>query len=172
MLGEQAMPELAALYRADMEFAADDQSAVKAFFARLAHRVLILVRGDQDAMEMARLADVARETVPAHVEPQLFTASTPLIVGAASLVGVDTFLTTAPEVERVRLNRTIIGSGDQVRNEGWLDDRADGPTQRGPLAHAQGPGTIWRGSSFVLSALNSRGRDGRSVNRYIWTWEQ
>ncbi|MFM2410171.1 MAG: hypothetical protein RL481_999 [Pseudomonadota bacterium] len=172
MLGEQAMPELAALYRADMEFAADDQSAVKAFFARLAHRVLILVRGDQDAMEMARLADVARETVPAHVEPQLFTASTPLIVGAASLVGVDTFLTTAPEVERVRLNRTIIGSGDQVRNEGWLDDRADGPTQRGPLAHTQGPGTIWRGSSFVLSALNSRGRDGRSVNRYIWTWEQ
>ncbi len=172
MLGEQAMPELAALYRADMEFAADDQGAVRAFFARLAHRVLILVRGEPDAMEMQRLADVARETVPAHVEPQLFPASTPLIVGAASLVGVDTFLTTAPEIERVRLNRTIIGSGDQIRNEGWLDDRADGPTQRGPIAQGDGPSTVWRGSPFVLSALNSRGRDGRSVNRYVWTWEQ
>jgi hypothetical protein len=72
----------------------------------------------------------------------------------------------------VRLNRTIIGSGDQVRNEGWLDDRADGPTQRAPFAKADGPHTVWRGSSFVLSALRSRARDGRSLNRYIWTWEK
>jgi phage tail-like protein len=172
MLGEQARPELAALYRADMDFAVDDQAAVRAFFAKLAHRVLILVRNGRDRSELQRLADLAAEHVPAHVEPQLFTANASLIVGAASLVGVDTFLMNEPAVERVRLNRSIIGSGDQIRNEGWLDNRADGPTQRSPRARADGPATVWRGAPFVLSALSSRARDGRDVSQYIWTWEQ
>jgi hypothetical protein len=134
--------------------------------------VLILVRNGRDRSELQRLSTVAQENVPAHVEPQLFAATTPLIVGAASLVGVDTFLMTEPEVERVRLNRSIIGSGDQIRNEGWLDDRADGPTQRSPLAMADGPATVWRGAPFVLSALQSKARDGRQISRYIWTWEK
>lgn len=172
MLGEVARPELAALYRADSDFAADDQAAIRAFFAKLAHRVLILIRNGRDPAEMRRLSDVAAEHVPAHVEPQLFAASTPLIIGAASLVGVDTFLTTEPETERVQLNRSIIGSGDQIRNEGWLDDRADGPTQRGPLARADGPATVWRGAPFVLSAMQSKARDGRRISQYIWTWEK
>jgi len=132
----------------------------------------VLVRGVSDRSEMKRLRGIVEDAIPAHIEPQVFAAHTPLIVGAASLVGIDTYLTAEPEVERVRLNRSVVGSGDQIIGEGWLDGRADGPMAPAPTAGAEAPGTVWRGAPFMISALASRAARGRNIERYIWTWEQ
>ena len=142
------------------------------FFEKLANRVLVLVRGVSDRSEMKRLRGIVEDAIPAHIEPQVFAAHTPLIVGAASLVGIDTYLTAEPEVERVRLNRSVVGSGDQIMGEGWLDGRVDGPMSPAPVAGAEGPATVWHGAPFVISALASHGAGERTIARYSWTWEQ
>jgi phage tail-like protein len=171
ILGDQASVELLALYRSEITAAKAENDGIERFFAELAHRVLVLVRGVNDAAEMRRLGDVIAEAIPAHVEAQMHSARTPLIVGAASLVGLDTYLVDRPEIERVRLNRTLIGSGDQVRGEGWLDGRADGPMSPAPRGVAEGPGTAWTGKPFILSALKSTAAANRAITRYVWTWQ-
>ena len=171
ILGEEARSELMALYRADTDFARNSQAGVQEFFARLAHRVFVLVRGITDPSDIIRLRTIAAENAPAHVMVDVSMASTPLIVGAASLVGVDTYLIDAPPVERVRLGRTILGRGDQIQGEGWLDGRADGPVSDPPSAAIQGPSHVWRNAPFRISAAASRAAAGRNIARYIWTWE-
>lgn len=171
ILGDRATTELLALYRPEITNAQNEVDGIAQFFERLAYRTLVLARGITETAEFKRLDDIIAETVPAHIEPQLFAARTPLIVGAASLVGIDTYLGPTPITERVRLNQTIVGEGDLVRGEGWLDGRADGPMALAPTARGKGPGTAWTGAPFMLSALGSSAAKGRNISRYIWTWE-
>jgi phage tail-like protein len=171
ILGEEQRNELMALFRADLDFARASQPAVREFFARLAHRAIILVRGVNDASEIERFREIARETAPAHVAVQIASVSTPLIIGAASLVGIDTYLMDAPEIQRVQLGVSILGRGDQVQGEGWLDGRADGPRLQPPIARGSAPSSVWRHAPFLLSGAESSAAKGRTINRYIWTWE-
>jgi len=172
ILGNAATTELLSLYRPEIDAAKADTDGVNAFLDKLAHRVLVLVRAVSDPAEMRRLEDIVRDNIPAHVEPQVFAAHTPLIVGAASLVGIDTYLLNEPPVQRVRLNSSILGSGDEIAGEGWLDGRADGPMALAPNAGATGPETVWRGAPFIISGLPSHAARGRTIERYVWTWEQ
>lgn len=171
ILGEEARAELLALYRSEIGQSARDTEAVAQFYAKLAHRVLILVRGVYDPAEMRRIGDIVEAQIPAHVEPRVHQAKDPLIVGAASLVGIDTYLAEGRPFEQVRLGRTFIGEGDFVAGGGHLDPRADGPLSPRPIARADGPAELWSGSNFTLSALRSSAPRGRRINRHIWTWE-
>ena len=140
-----------------------------AFFERLAHRVLVLVRRGTRTADLQRLAAIVEAALPAHVEPRCLKRSRPLIVGAASLVGIDTFLLNEPPVQRVRVNRSRLGSGDLVMGEGRLDARAEGPLAPRPRAVADGPAEVWSGTAFVLSAARSEAAAG-AIERNIWTW--
>jgi len=170
ILGEEARREVLALFGPDLPRGAADRAAVAAFFERLAHRVVVLVRETSRTADRARLLRVAQSESPAHVEVSVLTARQPLIVGAASLVGIDSFLLPEPSPRRVRLGRSAIGGGDVVRGSGWLDPRADGPVAAPPRAVADGPGSIPSGTPFVLSAARSAAGAGRAVARNIWTW--
>lgn len=171
ILGDEARSELLALYRSEVDDGRRDMAAVEQFYARLAHRVLVLVRGVDDPSELRRLAEIVEESIPAHVEPQVHRARDPLIVGAASLVGIDTYLTEGLPFERVRLGRSIVGEGDFVAGSGHLDPRSDAPGSIPPVAVARGPGEVWTGSGFTLSAAGSSAAPGRRISRYIWSWE-
>ena len=171
ILGDQARAELLALYRDEIDESRRDTEAVEQFYARLAHRVLVLVRGVEDPAEFRRLTDVVEANIPAHVQPQVHRARNPLIVGAASLVGIDTYLAAGVPFEQVRLGRTIIGEGDFVAGSGHLDRRADGPVSTPPVARADGPAELWSGTSFTLSGLRSSAAAGRRIERHIWMWE-
>lgn len=172
ILGDKESEELLSLFSPEIERMQQDTDGVARFFEKLAHRVLVLVRNVAEPAEMRRLRAIVEDAVPAHIDPQVFAASTPLIIGAASLVGVDTFLVDEPGIERVRLSNSIVGSGDQVRGEGWLDGRADGPMQLAPTALADGPVEVWEGAPFIISGIDSHAARGRSITRYVWTWEQ
>lgn len=170
ILGESARSELLALWRPEIDAAQSETDGVAAFFERLSHRVMILVRGVSERDELRRLTGIAEASAPAHVEVRLHRASTPLIVGAASLVGIDTYLTQEPAVQRVRLGHSMAGSGDEIRGEGWLDGRADGPLALAPIARGNAPQRVWRGAPFQISGFGSQASKGRTIDRYIWTW--
>jgi hypothetical protein len=171
ILGDEARDELLSLFRDEIDRGRRDTAAVEQFYARLAHRVLVLVRGVNDPAEIKRLRAVVEAQIPAHVEPQVHQARTPLIVGAASLVGIDSYLADAEPFERVRLGHTIVGEGDFVAGSGRLDRRADGPVPPPPQARADGPREVWSGSNFTLSAMRSSAADGRRIVRNIWMWD-
>jgi phage tail-like protein len=169
ILGDAARREVQALFSAELQSTAD-HAAVAAFFRRLAHRVLVLVRATPRTADAARLAEVAAAAAPAHVEVNLRQASRPLMVGAASLVGVDTFLAPTPPRRRVRIGATRIGEGDLLEGQGRLDARAEGPASPAPIARADGPAEVWSGTGFLLSGARSEAAPGRSIARHIWTW--
>jgi phage tail-like protein len=172
ILGDSARSELVALYRPEIDEARGDLEAVAQFYERLAWRVMVLVRGVADDTEFRRISDIVEAEVPAHVEPVVHHARDPLIVGAASLVGVDTFLGVPEPFERVRLGESVIGEGDFVAGSGALDSRADGPVPPAPTARADGPPEVWIGNGFTLSGLASRGAELRRIERYIWMWDE
>lgn len=172
ILGDAARDELLALYRSEIDTARGDSEAVTRFYARLAWRVLVLVRGVLDRAEFRRIEDVVAAEIPAHVEPQVLPADNQLIVGAASLVGLDTYLAEVPPFERVRLGESVIGGGDYIAGSGALDGRADGPLPMRPFARADGPREVWVGDSFTLSALASRAAGQAQLSRYIWMWDK
>lgn len=171
ILGEAARAELLALFRPEIDATQADSAAVTEFFERLANRVMVLVRGETEPDEMERLREIVEAAVPAHIEATLYPASSPLIVGAASLVGVDTFLANPPRPGRVRLHHSVVGGGDQISGEGWLDGRADGPMALAPVALASAPERVWRNAPFVISGIASAAARGRRISRYVWTWE-
>jgi phage tail-like protein len=172
ILGDTARDELLALYRPEIDAARGDTEAVAQFYARLAWRVIVLVRGVTDRAEFRRLSDIVDAEVPAHVEPQVHHARNPLIVGAASLVGLDTYLAEPEPFDRVRLGETVIGEGDFVAGSGALDSRADGPVPLAPIAHADGPAEVWVGNGFTLSALASRAAERARIESYVWMWDK
>jgi hypothetical protein len=172
ILGDTAREELLALYRPEIDEARGDPEAVAGFYARLAWRVMVLVRGLDDATEFRRLKDLVEAEVPAHVEPQVHHARNPLIVGAASLVGLDTYLAAPEPFQRVQLGETVVGAGDFVAGSGALDSRADGPVPRAPTARADGPDEVWVGNGFTLSGFASRAAENRRIERYIWMWDK
>jgi hypothetical protein len=133
--------------------------------------VLVLIRDEPRTVDIDRLGNVAESAALAHVEVTLHTARQPMIVGAAALVGIDSFTLPEPRPERVRLNRTRIGEGDRVTGTGRLDARADGPIAARPVAVADGPAAVARGNSFLLSAERSEASHGRRIARHIWTWD-
>jgi len=169
ILGDAARREVLAAFSAEIQTGAE-RAAVLAFFERLAHRTLVLVRRGTRTADVPRLASVAAAAAPAHVETTVLEASRPLIVGAASLVGVDTFMLDGPPVQRVRVNRSRLGTGDLVMGEGRLDARAEGPLAPRPRAVADGPAEVWTGTGFLLSAARSEAASGRVIERNIWTW--
>ena len=170
ILGDQAQKDVAALFSAQMPQSASDTQAVAAFFARLAYQVMVLVRPSPRTTDLARLRDVADAASPAHVETTVLQATWPLIVGAASLVGVDSYLTPPPPVRAVRVGRTRVGGGDRVMGNGRLDQRGDAPVTLRPVAVVDGPAIIQSGTSFLVSSARSQAARGRTIAQSIWTW--
>lgn len=172
IVGDQARSELLALYASEIDASRRDTQAAEAFYRRLAWRVLLLLRGVEDHSSFLRLSAIAQAEVPAHVEVQAHHARHPLIVGAASLVGVDSYLSQSPPPPVVRLGSGVLGRGDYVAGRGGLDRRADGPVPPPPIAVADGPNNLWADTSFTLSGARSRAAEGRQISRYIWMWEE
>lgn len=170
ILGDAARREIMALFSSELPQGAADRSAVAEFFERLAHRVLLLVRDTARTSDVKRLAEVAAAQAPAHVEVTLSIARQPLMVGAASLVGIDTFLLPPVPIKPVRIGRSKLGAGDVVTGTGRLDPRSDGPVSPRPLAVADGPAEALIGMPFLLSAARSEAAAGRNIMRNIWTW--
>jgi phage tail-like protein len=117
---------------------------VAGVYARTAHRATVLVHDALDDSLQRRIASIAEELAPAHVRIKVLAAREPLLVGIASLVGVDTWLRAPQPPATARLDTSTIGRGDRLRGGGafdWrLEDGVPGPASEGePQAVLQAP---------------------------------
>ena len=170
-LGDEDRREFLALFAADLELETNESEAVAAFFDSLAFRVTLLVREGLDTQTLGNLQRIAEREVPAHVKYRIQAASPRLLVGIASLVGVDTWLDQRPAPRPARVDRSHIGRGDLVTGRAALDLRMAGvPDSPPPEARAHAEEAAW-GEDVVLDASDSRAAEGRRLVAYRWSLE-
>ncbi|KAI5912936.1 phage tail protein [Thauera sp. 2A1] len=175
VLGEAERAALLALFRDEVASDAE-RAAVLAFYDKLAYRVLVLVHQEVDAQDLGLIRRIVELESPAHVEVQVDTASWPLLVGIASLVGVDTYLGPPRPINAARADVSSLGNGDLVLGVGSLDARLSGAVApipdavpRGrPVADAGRDFGAPFGESFVLDGSASSAAAGRRITEFRW----
>lgn len=168
-LGREWQRDFLALFSANSLTAAE-RGSVQRFIDALAHRVIVLVHEGVPDAARRRLARIADAASPAHVATQVLPAAPRLIVGVASLVGLDTFLDPEQSPGTVTVNQSRIGLRDLLGGDARLDRRGEASAAVAPIAVADGPHVVLRGRSFLLSGLRSQAAPGRQIDRYVWSW--
>ena len=170
VVGDAESVELLALFREEAASAAED-AAVVSFYERLANRATVLVHREVEAQDFALIRRIVQLEAPAHVDVRVVTASWPLLVGIASLVGVDTYLGPPRLPRPVQIERSGRGMGDFLIGLAALDPRLSGaPAAAPPQADAGIDRTVAAGASFVLDASASRAAPGHRITEYRWRW--
>jgi phage tail-like protein len=172
ILSDTETVELLALFREEVAAAAENASVV-AFLGRLAHRATVLVHQNVTPQDLGLIRRIAELESPAHVEVRVATATWPLLVGVASLVGVDTYLGPAQPPRPARVQVSALGMGDFVLGPVALDPRMAGaaagaPPAVLPTANAGPDRVATAGRSFDLDGSASRAGPGRSISHYVW----
>jgi phage tail-like protein len=170
VLGDAERVELLALFREEAASATED-AAVISFYERLAYRATVLVHREVEPQDFALIRRIVQLETPAHVEVRVVAATWPLLVGIASLVGVDTYLGPPRLPRPVQVERSGLGMGDFLIGVATLDPRLSGaPAAAPPVAVARAERTVAAGSSFILDASASRAAPGHSIAEYRWRW--
>ncbi len=125
VLGDAERAELLALFRSEVA-TADENDAVRSFYARLAHRATVLVHQEVEPQDLGLIRRIVELEAPAHVEVRVVSATWPLLVGIASLVGVDTYLGPPRLPRPARVQVSALGMGDLVLQDASLDPRLTG----------------------------------------------
>lgn len=186
-VGDAPRAELMALFRAQQASAAEnaaENTAVIDFDRQLAHRATVLVHREVQAQDFRLIERIVQQCAPAHVQVRVAAATWPLMVGVASLVGVDTYLGPKRPRQPARVQRSVLGAGDHLSGPALLDPRLSGapvvpvptvpppspPPAALPVANAGPDLRVPGGQSFVLDASASRAAPGRSLTQYRWRW--
>jgi phage tail-like protein len=127
ILGQTEREELLALFNVTTRTPSEQQAVIE-FYRRTAWRVSVLVHRDLSSTVRRWIREAVSRLVPAHVLGQVLPASRGLIVGVATLVGVDTWLGKAPQPGSVKLDTTVLGRGDRLHRPISLDPRLEGGT--------------------------------------------
>lgn len=173
-LGDEQRREFLALYGAQALRGAEEEEAVREFLERLAHRLTLLVHPRMDAETLGLVRRIAEREVPAHVEWRMLAASGPLLVGVASLVGVDTYLGERPGRTPVVVDHSHLGTRDHVLGARALDPRLEGGAAReAPVARFAGDDLVVEAESpFTLDGSPSTAARGRTLEGFRWTREE
>jgi phage tail-like protein len=171
VVGDVESAELLALFSANQATAAEN-AAVNSFDEQLANRAVVLVHREVEAQDFALIRRIVQLEAPAHVEVSVVAASWPLLVGIASLVGVDTYF-AAPRVRRpVQVERSSLGMGDFLTGEPLLDPRLTGAPPAKPVVPPTadlGPDRVEGfGKSFILDGSASHAGPGQRIDEYRW----
>ena len=126
-----------------------------------------------DPQNLGLIRRIVDQESPAHVITTLALASSPLLVGLASLVGIDTYLRPERGKKSVRVNQSVIGLNDVIQRPASLDPRIEGdrspPSLQRPVAKITPIPIAEVGQPFVLNAETSTAMTDRRIVRYIWT---
>lgn len=172
ILSDNETVELLALFREEVATAAENATVLD-FLSRLAHRATVLVHQSVTPQDLGLIRRIAELESPAHVQVDVATATWPLLVGIASLVGVDTYLGPPQPSRPVRVGVSSVGAGDFVLGPVALDPRMSGAASSTaqtllPTADAGRDFVATFGESFDLDGSASRAAPGRTITNYIW----
>ncbi len=125
VIGDQQRAELLALFDASVA-SASEHAAVLQFDDQLAFRATVLVHDQVQSQDFALIRRIAQLESPAHVQVRTTAATWPLLVGIASLVGVDTYLGPPRLPQPAQADQSVLGVSGYVIADAVLDPRLAG----------------------------------------------
>ena len=150
-----------------------EHDAVLAFYDKLAFRALVLVHQGVAAQDLGLIRRIVELESPAHVEVQVDTATWPLLVGIASLVGVDTYL-GPPRQRPARAGvsslamATMCSAGQPRPAPVGATAPVPSPARRAAGGDAGPDMSVAQGRSFVLDGSGSSAAPGGRITEYRW----
>jgi phage tail-like protein len=125
-LGDPSLQgELQALFAKDLAIAGAVQQAAD-FYDQLAHRMTVFVHDQVEVVDLNLIQRIVEVEKPAHVLATIRRASQPLLIGLASMLGVNTYLGPQPPRGAATLDASQIGRYDVVTHLPSLDPRLEG----------------------------------------------
>lgn len=172
-LGNPGMQaELQALYATNLKLPGE-QSETLAFYDQFANRLTVFVHDQVESVDYALVQNVVEEEKPAHVLAVVQRASQGIMIGLASLVGVNTYLGPEPSPDPATIGVTQVGRYDIVTNMPSLDPRVGGwqgyTAWTKPVARIKAPASVKAGDPIPLDAGGSTASLGTTLAEYQWS---
>ncbi len=127
ILGDESQKEFLALFRhafsENPKERAREEKAVFELYDKLADRVTVLVHSELSPLDLGLLRRIVAQETPAHIDARVVTATWPLLVGLASLIEVDTYLTPKRPRGVARLEESRLGENAFIQRVPSLDPR-------------------------------------------------
>ena len=179
---DKSNKEFLALFSADLKTTQEEKKAIDALFDDLANRVTVFVHNEVEPQDLGLIEQVARKEVPAHVELKVIQASYPLLVGMASLVGVDTYLLPQQSISPVSIGQTRLGRESilpgvaafnplYAGNFNNPDTGIPGLSLTPPVARLASS-NIEYGENIILDGSGSEASGHLRIKKYLWSFLQ
>jgi phage tail-like protein len=131
-LGDPHNKEFLSLYESDLLTLAEQQQ-VQAYEDTLANRITIFVHDQVETVDLGLIGTIVEQEKPAHVASSIRRATQGFMIGIASLVGVNTFLTPAKKPGVVTVGASEIGRHDLLTHLPSLDPRIENDPRAGAV---------------------------------------
>jgi phage tail-like protein len=172
-LGDPHNKEFLSLYESDLLTIAEQQQ-VETWEDKLANRITVFVHDQVETADLGLIATVVEQEKPAHVASSIRRATQGFMIGIASLVGVNTFLSPAKKPGVVTVGASEIGRYDLLTHLPSLDPRIEGDPEyqasTAPIARLAGPAAMVAGQTAVsLDGSGSTSAAGSKIVSYQWS---
>jgi phage tail-like protein len=171
-LGDEHKKEFLSLFANAIENAKEQQQ-VDAFFANLANRLTVFIHDQVETVDQQVVRRVVEREKPAHVAASYLRATQPFLIGLASLVGANTYLTPVPPRELARVDQSSIGGHAFIGHLPSLDPRLEDVAKESdfakPIARVTGPNVVLLGQPISLDGSASAAPPGQNITQYLWT---
>jgi phage tail-like protein len=113
--------ELQALYATTLNIPGGAQAA-QSFYDQFANRITVFIHNQVEDVNLNLVQRIVEAEKPAHVQASIVLATQPLMIGLASLLGVNTYLAPEPPRNTATVNVSDVGH-DVVTDMPSLDPR-------------------------------------------------
>lgn len=167
--------ELQALFANDLDLSGGAQAA-QAFYDQLAMRLTVFIHKGVEDVNLNLVSRIVEAEKPAHVLASVRLATQPLMIGLASLLGVNTYLAPEPASNPATVGVSDVGRYDVVTQSPSLDPRMEnGATFEEyalPIARIKVPPAVPTGGTITLDGSTSSSPTGTTIVSYQWTLKQ
>ena len=171
-LGDPHDKEFLALFASAIE-SSSEQQQVQSFYDQLAHRMTVFVHDQVETVDLKLVQMIVEQEKPAHVMASVLRAKQPLMVGLASLLGINTYLAPQPGRGTATVDVSQIGRYDVITHLPSLDPRLESGLAAGqwdaPVARLDAPPAVLEGQTVKLDGTASTAPAGTAINAYTWS---
>jgi len=164
--------ELQALYATNLKIPGSAQ-AVQSFYDQFANRITVFVHNQVENVNLNLVKAIVEEEKPAHVQASVLIATQPLMIGLASLLGVNTYLGPDPPRNTATVGVSDVGRYDVVTHMPALDPRMENGASYieydRPIARIKAPIAVKPGDPILLDGSASSASPGATITSYVWT---
>ena len=136
-------------------------------------RLTVFIHKGVEDVNLNLVRRIVEAEKPAHVLASVRLATQPLMIGLASLLGVNTYLAPEPGGNPATVGVSDVGRYDVITQSPSLDPRMENGAAfeeyAQPIARIKVPPAVPAGGTITLDGSTSTSPTGTSIVSYQWT---